>query len=46
MWYTRGKIPERCDMCDLVASLDWVLLRGEPKELTYKVRFDGQKEES
>ena len=38
----RQKIPKGCDMCDLVASLDWVVIKGKLKELTYKLRFDGR----
>lgn len=33
-------------MCDLVASLDWVVIKGKLKELSYKLRFDGREEES
>lgn len=39
------KIAERCVMCDLVASLDWVVIKGKSQELTCNLRCDGQKEE-
>lgn len=26
-----GEIPEGCDICDVVASLDWVVIEGNQK---------------
>lgn len=33
-------------MCNLVASLNWVVIRGKPEELTCKLRLDRLEEES
>lgn len=40
------KIPKGWDMWDPVASLNWVTISWETKELTCKLRSDGQEEES